>query len=699
MLDLRVEWRTRDLQRKVAEAAEPVSAMAAFVSSHQSDLSADSFQRFATQLTTQFPLLRTLAWAPYVRLDERSDFERLASQVTGEAFRIQERASGNLVEATPRDAYLTILFARSFVPGLAIPAGIDLLSQSPIRPAILRARDDGRTNATSPSMSRVSPAPELVFSVFVPVYSGAEQPSDMEKRRAAWRGSVVGSFGVSAVFSEALIDTPPLISDLYVLGDASAGKGPSDKPVLFAVTSQPRSFTRIDTVPSQSADAALRVERHFVALGRSWTLVFDFPHAAVRELRRGLGWMLPAVVLVLTALILWVLKREQFHTVRAEHLVKSRTEELATLLDAIPAYVWIAADPACRHVSGNRAANEMIRIAAESNLSYSTVEKDKAAPIRLLKEDGREFKPDEMPLRKAIALGREVRNEAVDFRFADGRRIEVFGNAAPLFDSGGRPRGAVSAFIDITERKRAEERLRESMDRVSMLSDRIVKAQEAERHMLAHELHDEIGQAMTAVKIRLQAIEPLSESIACPALTEHLNAALLAATQALAQVRSMSLDLRPLQLSDLGLAAALRGLVERQAAVAGWKVRFEENVGPLRLKPELEIACFRVTQEALTNVMRHAGADEVWIALKCSGEELRLTVRDDGTGFDMEAARREGAKSLGLIGMEERTRMAGGRFTIDTAPLAGTEINAVFPISALEREEAGGDAADTHTPS
>jgi two-component system sensor histidine kinase UhpB len=160
----------------------------------------------------------------------------------------------------------------------------------------------------------------------------------------------------------------------------------------------------------------------------------------------------------------------------------------------------------------------------------------------------------------------------------------------------------------------------------------------------------------------------------------------------LERVRQLSLSLRPPQLDDLGLAAALRSHLDRQARVAGLQAHFEIEEAPQGLAPETETACFRVAQEAINNVLRHARARNLWVRLYTAGGRLAISVRDDGRGFDMDSVRERSANgsSLGLIGMEERMALAGGSFELRSAPGQGTVLLATFPLGAASRERALG---------
>lgn len=224
---------------------------------------------------------------------------------------------------------------------------------------------------------------------------------------------------------------------------------------------------------------------------------------------------------------------------------------------------------------------------------------------------------------------------------------------------------------------------------------RLVSVQETERRRLARELHDEIGQALTVIQLNLQAVlgggldgprtvGVASESEAGARLTESLAVV----DRVLEQVRDISLELRPSMLDELGLEPALSWYLTRQAAVAGFRVRFEMDPLEGRLESALETECFRIVQEAVTNVVRHARAREVVVQIRCGEGQLRLAVWDDGVGFDVGAQRRRAVRgsSLGLLSMEERAAIAGGRLEIRSVLGAGTRVEAWLPLLGVRRE-------------
>jgi signal transduction histidine kinase len=228
------------------------------------------------------------------------------------------------------------------------------------------------------------------------------------------------------------------------------------------------------------------------------------------------------------------------------------------------------------------------------------------------------------------------------------------------------------------EREKLQETLAELSTKnrqLQILSQQVLTAQENERRHVAVELHDEIGQLITGLKLILERKQDDMSTL----LTE----ARAVTNELMQRVREMSLDLRPAALDDFGLPAALNDLFKRFASQT--KISLHHNINPLderRFDKAIEIAAFRVVQEALTNVARHADINEANVTLTVTPDHMQIRIADLGKGFDINS--RDMSASTGLSGMAERVNMAGGHFTLQSAPGKGTLILIEFDLKQVE---------------
>jgi two-component system sensor histidine kinase UhpB len=252
----------------------------------------------------------------------------------------------------------------------------------------------------------------------------------------------------------------------------------------------------------------------------------------------------------------------------------------------------------------------------------------------------------------------------------DGSTHVIFARATVVRDDSGKAIRVYGTNADITQRKRTEVELARRAQQLESLSRKLIQAQETERRALSNELHDDLGQMLFALKLNLERNgkgDPESMSLV---------------EGAISRMRDLVQSLRPPLLDEYGLEASLRWHVEREAARAG--LAFNLDVGALDKRPPVtvEITCFRIAQEALSNAIRHAGARRIDVELHEADGQLQLTVRDDGRGFDATAARARAATggSQGLLGMQERAGLVGGELEIDSAPGHGTTLRASLPL-------------------
>ncbi len=288
-----------------------------------------------------------------------------------------------------------------------------------------------------------------------------------------------------------------------------------------------------------------------------------------------------------------------------------------------------------------------------------------------------------------------IAREFEEYSQLNGRSITWLTTKYPLRDTEGKIYAVGGISADITERKKmeaelaaAKEHLEEQVEErthelwaqvettkqaeaeLRALSTKVLVAQEEERRSIARELHDEIGQTLTVVKLMLNSLEKSPPDNLKPR-TEAISKEV---THVMAHVRLMAQTLRPTVLDDLGLVPGLQWLFDRLKEQAGLQIEFDcSKLG--KLEQNTSITAYRIIQESLTNVMRHSGVKSAFVQIALDGDQLRLRVADYGRGFDAKTLQ----TSTGLSAMRERAKLVGGRVTIESAPGRGTVITAMIP--------------------
>jgi two-component system sensor histidine kinase UhpB len=268
----------------------------------------------------------------------------------------------------------------------------------------------------------------------------------------------------------------------------------------------------------------------------------------------------------------------------------------------------------------------------------------------------------------------ECRTVEVRLKSTAGEWLAFESAANWIADEHGHPQRAVIVSRDITHRKKAEEALRE-------LPKLIREAQESERRRVARELHDSVNQILSAVKFRLQTVEDRLEQSDESAWRESLKAK-AHLDRAMQEVRRISRNLRPSELDDLGLVPAARTLCSEFGERTGIQLDFSSARVPEQLGQDTELNTYRILQEALGNIEKHARARHAKVELTRHGSHLRLLIQDNGDGFAAGARTkpRAAGHGMGLVDMRERATSVGGTFAVTSAPGRGTEILVEIPI-------------------
>jgi signal transduction histidine kinase len=366
-------------------------------------------------------------------------------------------------------------------------------------------------------------------------------------------------------------------------------------------------------------------------------------------------------------------RRESGNWLQAKKEAEARAEELSAIFDASPGVTLIARDPECRVMTGGRVTYDVHQQPHGVNLSKSAPGAERPSNFRVFR-NGREVPAHELPLQKAAASGKEIRNSELTIVFNDGKSRDFLGNAAPLLAPDGKVRGAVGVFIDITERKVAERSARE-------LYAHMLKVQDVERRRIARELHDSVGQNLTGLLLSLRALKNISARLDKESRAT-LSEALTAAREATRDVRTLSRLLHPPLLQEFGLLVAIRTFARGFSEASGIKVDVDLPPRKRRLHKDVEATLFRVVQEALTNVYRHSGSKRATIHMRETGRDLVLEIRDSGRGIQMSSTHPKNPKTVGvgIAGIRERLQQFDGQLELQSSR-NGTVLRALLPLS------------------
>ncbi len=348
--------------------------------------------------------------------------------------------------------------------------------------------------------------------------------------------------------------------------------------------------------------------------------------------------------------------------------IENFQRRLRSVFELAPVAIWIADSD--RIVFANQAAERL----------FGSEEPIVGQPLYGLLATG-SHEAVRIQVARALAGEREVEMVHGDIARADGTKREVEIAVAALPDHG---RTTVQMVVaDVTQRRFELAELAQSRESLRQLSTSVVEAREEERRRIARELHDELGQRLTALKMDLSTLPGVASQAQRQRRVEGLLSML---DDTLASVRRISSDLRPMMLDDLGLNAAIEWLARDTARRMGIEIAVHLDENDAVVDERIATSVFRMVQEALTNVARHARATEATVQLRRDGSELELVVEDNGTGYPEGAMHREG--SFGLLGMRERAAMLGGRLEFGNAAGRGARLAVRLPVGA--RAQPGG---------
>jgi PAS domain S-box-containing protein len=352
---------------------------------------------------------------------------------------------------------------------------------------------------------------------------------------------------------------------------------------------------------------------------------------------------------------------------RVEEALRKTQNQLKIVFDTVPALIWLK-DTNEKYVAVNKAYLHTFNLAEEDvikKMDYDLFPRELAD----------QFVSDD---REVLSSGKPKINIEEHFPVGSGEWRWNLTNRMVYYDEDDNATGTIGFALDITDRKRAENALSKSEKRLRALSGRIQSVREEERVNIAREIHDDLGQQLTGLKLDLGwlllRLKPDQSE-----LKEKAKTMGQLIDQTVQTIRRISTELRPRILDDFGLIAALEWQAQEFTKKTGIPCRFRSSILKLNLKADPSIAVFRIFQEALTNVARHSQATHVEVSLNKTVQGLTLSIQDNGQGIsDREIAR---SKSLGLLGMRERSLIFGGTFDIKGQKGKGTTVILRLPIA------------------
>ena len=277
-----------------------------------------------------------------------------------------------------------------------------------------------------------------------------------------------------------------------------------------------------------------------------------------------------------------------------------------------------------------------------------------------------------------------VRDYPLAIRHTSGKVTDVLYHAAVYRNEAGEIQGVFAAARDITERKRAEEALCESEARLKYLSSQLLTVQENERKSIAREVHDSLGQSLSAIKFKVESVITDMRESGHKEIVKSLETIVPIIQTSLEEARRIQMDLRPSVLDDLGILPTLDWFCrDYQKIYSHIRIEKETHIKESDLSPELKTVIYRVTQEAMNNIAKHSKANLVHLSLNKKENKIELTIRDNGIGFDLEQVidREASKRGLGLTSMRERIQLSGGSFVIESTLGQGTTVSAIWTLS------------------
>jgi len=674
LIDLRIQFHTSVLY-----------GLRAFFSTQQ-HVSRLDFHRHveALHLSERYPGFDLVNYAARVLPHERRQFEEAVRADTS----LDPRGYPDFRIRPPgeRSEYHVIVYIEPMEPfryafGLDVAANPVLKADNSELLALQHeTRDSGHLIASGRPI-RVKRNPEYIgLALRLAVYRTGMPLDTVEQRRAAFIGTVGAGFNVQNLMKDVLSTEMAeyMRFRLFDVGPAQAPAAarlpPAHERLLFDNRQQNLGAPALE--PENVGPAYFNRDLTTAVGGRLWQIRFEAPRNAVIDtVDATLPWFILIGGLFTTTLLTGFLYSLSSSERRAVALANDMTKDLRenrTLLNEAQKLAHVGC---CQYDPRDGSmiwSEELHRIFGVPDSFAPSLK----AMIELVHPQ------EQDTVRAAIDTASSVGGPfTFECRIVrpDGTTRHVRSLGEVISDAGGLPQRMLWSVLDITEHRETEHALRSSADQLTALSRRLVEIQETERRSLSRELHDRVGQNLTALSINLDI---LATSLARDEHTEQRariqdSASLLEST--VDSIENVMAELRPPMLDDYGLLPALHWYAKDFSKRTGIEVAVHGDDHADRLEPGVEIALFRIAQEALTNVLKHARATRVDISLKQDDAACIMTLTDDGVGIDSRSRGGSHRHGLGMVTMRERSQAVGGRFSARSRRGGGTEIEITIP--------------------
>jgi PAS domain S-box-containing protein len=576
-----------------------------------------------------------------------------------------------------REEYFVIVYVEPMA-GFEFAFGLDIGANpavaAPDRKAVANlqhvARDSGILTASGVPI-RIKGATDYVgLAMRLPVYRNGMPLDTVEERRAAYLGSLGAGFNLRNLMAGVLQPETMQYMRFRLYGPQVEGSDPNssgDNRMLFD-SSRLSGTSPAEASVAGSDSTFIHVEQMEVA-GRPWEISFSAPKAAI--IGRVDRWV-PSIVfasgLLLSLLlfgILYSLSSSRSRAVKiADQMTKDlrETEERFRLITENASDLITVIDPQGRRVYVNPAFGKLFGNTETliGSDAFGEVHPEDKAHVRETFFD----------------TLKDGQNRRAEFRFLlpSGEVRYIESHRSAVLDPHGRVALVVAVARDVTERKRADEDLQNYAERLRVTSRKLVEVQETERRLIASELHDRVGQNLTGLGINLSIVAGGLRSEDKPELAARLEDSTALLRNTVDAIRNVMAELRPHTLDEYGLPSALRSLAAGFSKRTGIQVTFKGDPARTGLPKTVDLAMFRIVQEALNNIAKHSSADRVEIAVSRWNGHALLSVRDNGIGFDAGKVESSESSGWGLRIMRERAEAVGARFSLKAEPNAGVKV-------------------------